>query len=101
MVRCGRNTDEYPARRRTREGGHVRQLRRQASGGRREATPASLPRQTTRMYVRHLEGRGYAPAMASRRFAAVATFYGYAVVVGALSASPADAVMGRGRFGAA
>ena len=39
--------------------------------------------------------------MASRRFAAVATFYGYAVVVGALSASPADAVMGRGRFGAA
>src|SRR5688500_8245767 len=31
------------------------------------------------MYVRHLEGRGYAAATVARRFGTVATFYKYAV----------------------
>jgi integrase/recombinase XerD len=43
-------------------------------------------------YLRHLEGRGYAPATIARRFGTVATFYRYAVIDGALQANPAAAV---------
>ena len=44
------------------------------------------------MYVRHLEGRGYAPATVARRFGTVATFYKYAVIDGVVAANPAAAV---------
>jgi len=44
------------------------------------------------MYLRHLEGHGYAPATIARRFGTVATFYKYAVIDGVLPANPADAV---------
>jgi site-specific recombinase XerD len=44
------------------------------------------------MYVRHLEGRGYAAATVARRFGTVATFYKYAVIDGVLPANPAAAV---------
>jgi site-specific recombinase XerD len=44
------------------------------------------------MYVRHLEGRGYAAATIARRFGTVATFYKYAVIDGLLPANPATAV---------
>lgn len=44
------------------------------------------------MYVRHLEGRGYAAATIARRFGTIATFYSYAVIDGVIPANPADAV---------
>jgi len=44
------------------------------------------------MYVRHLEGRGYAAATVARRFGTVANFYKYAVIDGVLPANPAAAV---------
>ena len=44
------------------------------------------------MYVRHLEGHGYAAATVARRFGTVATFYKFAVIDGVLPANPADAV---------
>ena len=44
------------------------------------------------MYVRHLEGRGYAAATIARRFGTVATFYKYAVIDGVIPANPAAAV---------
>lgn len=44
------------------------------------------------MYVRYLEGRGYAAATIARRFGTVATFYKYAVIDGVIAANPADAV---------
>lgn len=44
------------------------------------------------MYVRHLEGRGYAAATVARRFGTVATFYKYAVIDGVIAANPAAAV---------
>lgn len=44
------------------------------------------------MYVRHLEGRGYAAATVARRFGTVATFYKYAVIDGVIPSSPAAAV---------
>ena len=44
------------------------------------------------MYVRHLEGRGYAAATVARRFGTVATFYKYAVIDGIIPANPAIAV---------
>jgi integrase/recombinase XerD len=43
-------------------------------------------------YLRHLEGRGYAPATIARRFGTVATFYRYAVIDGVLAGNPAGAV---------
>ena len=44
------------------------------------------------LYVRYLEGRGYAAATIARRFGTVATFYKYAVIDGVLPTNPADAV---------
>ncbi|HEU5034494.1 MAG TPA: site-specific integrase [Mycobacteriales bacterium] len=44
------------------------------------------------MYVRHLEGRGYATATIARRFGTVATLYKYALIDGVIAANPADAV---------
>ena len=44
------------------------------------------------LYVRHLEGRGYAAATVARRFGTVATFYKYAVIDGIIPANPATAV---------
>ncbi len=44
------------------------------------------------MYVRHLEGRGYAAATIACRFGTVATCYRYAVIDGVIPANPADAV---------
>jgi len=44
------------------------------------------------LYLRHLEGRGYATATIGRRFGTVATFYKYAVIDGLIPANPADAV---------
>lgn len=44
------------------------------------------------MYLRFLEGRGYAAATIARRFGTVATFYKYAVIDGVIPANPADAV---------
>ncbi|MDQ1643046.1 MAG: integrase/recombinase XerD [Actinomycetota bacterium] len=44
------------------------------------------------MYVRYLEGRGYAAATVARRFGTVATFYKYAVIDGVIPANPATAV---------
>ena len=44
------------------------------------------------MYVRHLEGRGYAAATVARRFGTVATFYKYAFIDGVIPANPAAAV---------
>ena len=44
------------------------------------------------VYVRHLEGRGYAAPTVARQFRTVATFYKYAVIDGIIPASPAAAV---------
>jgi integrase family protein with SAM-like domain len=44
------------------------------------------------MYVRYLEGCGYASATVARRFGTVATFYKYAVIDGAIPTDPATAV---------
>ena len=44
------------------------------------------------MYVRSLEGRGYAAATIARRFGTVATFYKYDATDGIIAANPADAV---------
>jgi integrase/recombinase XerD len=44
------------------------------------------------MYVRYLEGCGYASATVARRFGTVATFYKYAVIDGVIPADPATAV---------
>ena len=41
------------------------------------------------LYVRYLEGRGYAAATVARRFGTVATFYEYAAIDGVIAASPA------------
>ena len=41
------------------------------------------------MYVRHLEGRGYAAATVARRFGTVATFYKYAVIDAVIPTNPA------------
>ncbi len=54
------------------------------------------------MYVRHLEGRGYAAATIARRFGTVATFYKYAVIDGVIRRtrplrSPGRRSPGRGR----
>lgn len=46
------------------------------------------------MYVRHLEGRGYAAATIARRFGTVATFYKYAVIDGVIPANPAEGRLG-------
>ncbi len=46
------------------------------------------------MYLRHLEGHGYAPATIARRFGTVATCYKYAVIEGAIPANRTDAVTG-------
>ena len=42
------------------------------------------------LYLRDLEGRGYAAATIGRRFATVAAFYKYAVIDGIIAANPAD-----------
>ncbi|MGZ4587787.1 MAG: site-specific integrase [Mycobacteriaceae bacterium] len=42
-----------------------------------------------KVYVRHLEGHGYAAATVARRFGTIATFYKYAVIDGAIPANPA------------
>lgn len=44
------------------------------------------------MYLRNMEGRGYAVATIARRFGTVATFYKYAVIDGLIPTNPADAV---------
>ena len=44
------------------------------------------------LFVRYLEGRGYAAATVARRFGTVATFYEVAVIDGLIPASPASAV---------
>jgi site-specific recombinase XerD len=44
------------------------------------------------LYVRYLEGRGYAAATVARRFGTVATFYKYAVIDGVIPNNPATAV---------
>jgi site-specific recombinase XerD len=44
------------------------------------------------LYLRHLEGRGYATATIARRLGTVATFYRYAVIDGLIASNPADAV---------
>jgi integrase/recombinase XerD len=44
------------------------------------------------LYVRYLEGRGYAAATVARRFGTVATFYKYAVIDGVIPNDPATAV---------
>ncbi len=54
------------------------------------------------MYMRHLEGRGYAAATIARRFGTVATFYECAVIDGSsrrtrLMRSPGRRSPGRGR----
>ncbi len=54
------------------------------------------------MYVRQLEGRGYAAATIARRFGTVATFYEYAVIDGVIRRalplrSPGRRSPGRGR----
>jgi integrase/recombinase XerD len=54
--------------------------------------PLRISRGELEMYVRHLEGRGHAPATVARRFGTVATFLKYAVVDGVIPANPADAV---------
>ncbi len=51
-----------------------------------------MTRSELEMYVRHLEGRGYAAATIARRFGTVATFYKYAVIDGVIPANPAGAV---------
>jgi integrase len=51
-----------------------------------------LTRGELEMYLRHLEGRGYAAATVARRFGTVATFYKFAVIDGVIPANPADAV---------
>ena len=54
--------------------------------------PLRVTRGELEMYVRYLEGRGYAPATIARRFGTVATFYTYAVIDGLIPANPATAV---------
>ena len=44
------------------------------------------------LYVRHLEGRGYAAATVARRFGTLAIFYKYAVIDGVIPSNPATAV---------
>ncbi|MBV9487316.1 MAG: tyrosine-type recombinase/integrase [Frankiaceae bacterium] len=44
------------------------------------------------LFLRDMEGRGYAVATIARRFGTVATFYKYAVIDGLISHNPADAV---------
>ena len=57
-----------------------------------ERKPLRVSRGELEMYVRHLEGRGYAAATVARRFGTVATFYKFAVIDGLLPANPAAAV---------
>jgi site-specific recombinase XerD len=44
--------------------------------------PLRVSRGELEIYVRHLEGRGYAAATVARRFGTVATFYKFAVIDG-------------------
>jgi len=54
--------------------------------------PLRVTRAQLETYVRHLEARGYAAAMSSRRFTTVAVFLKYAVIDGLIPVNPADAV---------
>ena len=51
-----------------------------------------ISRRELEMYLRHLEGCGYAAATVARGFGTVATFPTYAVVDGVIPANPADAM---------
>lgn len=57
-----------------------------------DVEPLRITRGAPEMYVRHLEGVGYAPATIARRFNTVASFFRYAVIDGIIPANPADAV---------
>jgi site-specific recombinase XerD len=57
-----------------------------------ELEPLEVTRGQLELYLRYLEGRGYAPATTSRRFGTVASFYRYAVIDGVLTINPAAAV---------
>ncbi len=57
-----------------------------------ELEPLRATRGQLELYLRHLEGQGYATATVARRFGTVAGFYRYAVIDGLLAANPADAV---------
>jgi integrase len=56
-----------------------------------EREPLRVSRGELEMYVRNLEGRGYAAATVARRFGTVATFYKFAVINGLIPANPAAA----------
>lgn len=58
----------------------------------RDLAPLLVERAHLELYLRWMEGRGYAAATISRRFGTVAGFFKYAVLDGTLPASPAVAV---------
>jgi site-specific recombinase XerD len=57
-----------------------------------ELAPLRATRGHLELYLRHLEGRGYAPATIARRFGTVANLYRYALIDGVIPANPALAV---------
>jgi site-specific recombinase XerD len=57
-----------------------------------EVEPLRVTRGQLEMYLRALEGCGYAPATVARRFTTVATFFHYAVVDELIATNPAAAV---------
>jgi integrase/recombinase XerD len=58
----------------------------------RHLAPLEAERPHLELYLRWMEGRGYAPATMGRRFGCVAGFYQFAVLDGHLSANPTIAV---------